>query len=974
MGDARSRGGFVSRRGEVAVLGRALDEARRRHGQIVLVSGEAGIGKTRLVQEFAGIPAPGSLTVLWGRCRTGETSPAYWPWTQIVDSISEQTAVPKLRRMVGSTAARLGLIAPSVAERLRIPIASPEATDRFHLCSAVQTLLRGASLRSPVLIVLEDLHWADQNSLLLLEVLAQDLRGQRILIVATYRDDEVGPSLAQALAELARLGVTRVGLRGLSAPDTAQLITMVSGQEPPDDLVERVHARTGGNPFFVTEVARLQSADEHAIPENVRAAIGQRLGRLSTLANELLMVASVAGAEFEFRVVAAVLADAGAERLLGALGEVRQAALVEPLLRRGDDVYQFRHVLIRDAIYESTSPDRRAHGHAAILRALERLSESWVDDHAAELAAHAARAELLVGSTAVVKYSRMAGERKMAAHAFGDALPHFERAWRARSPLPLDAEGADILAGLGCAQAATALRWNRQEGWTNLRRAVGYYLQAGDIHRAVDAATHPAIVPEAAADVSAVIEPMLLAAPRGSREEGWLRARLGAALYFETGNHSRARAAFERAHRVAEGHHDRPLELRTLAYETSVDHFHLRWPDVLTKSRRVMKLARRDDDLYSEVYARYRAAFALVHAGHTRDAKLEVEAGLAAAERLRDRGLLADSLSIAAWLAQLTGAWKDARAHGDRGLALAPQHLPLLYGRVMLEYETGDEPQARDYLRQLLEADRADSPYPIARVFTALPLAQTAAWSHDPAEADGALAAVRQVLERPASIPNAVVSVHMARALLSLCDRRAGEPEDELAFLAPFEPTIPTNWCIVLGRLLGRLARAAGQPRAASARFESALAFCRRSGYRPELARTCYDYADALLESGDRKERLKAAALAEEAERIAVELEMVPLAAQVMRFRARYRVRLERKPSGLTARELEILRLISAGKTNKEIALALFISTNTVANHVARVIAKTGASNRTGAAAYAVQNRLFESAAAGPLVPASAKI
>jgi DNA-binding CsgD family transcriptional regulator len=180
---------------------------------------------------------------------------------------------------------------------------------------------------------------------------------------------------------------------------------------------------------------------------------------------------------------------------------------------------------------------------------------------------------------------------------------------------------------------------------------------------------------------------------------------------------------------------------------------------------------------------------------------------------------------------------------------------------------------------------------------------------------------------------------------------------------------------MVMPRVLGSLAHAAGQSRRAIARFEAALAFCRRSGYRPELAWTCYEYAGVLLDSGTRADRLKAAALVAEAEQIAGALGMPPLAARLRDFRERYRLRLARKPAGLTTRELESLRLMAAGKTNKEIAQALGISTNTVAIHVAHVLAKTGASNRTEAAAYATRHHLFEAAAppARPAAPAATR-
>jgi tetratricopeptide (TPR) repeat protein len=651
-------------------------------------------------------------------------------------------------------------------------------------------------------------------------------------VVATYRNDEVGPRLVQATAELARVGVTPIALRGLSASGTARLMASTWGREVPMELARRVHARTGGNPFFVTEIARLQSADVNAIPDSVRAVIEQRLARLSPLERELLGAAAVVGRDFELRVVAAVLSDAGAERVLGALGRVLEAALVEPDPTSGAR-YHFKHELIRDAIYEGIEPSRRAGYHAAVLRALERLLPPSIDDHVAKLAAHAAQAELLVGPATVVQYSRLAGEQKLGAHAFEDALPHFERAWRTRNPVPLDAEAAAILAGLGCAQAATALRWNRQEGWDNLRRAVGYYLQVGDVGRAVEAATHPTIVPEAATGVATVIEPMLGAVARGTREEGWLRARLGAALYFETADRTQTRAAFDRAHQVAAAHHDQPLELRTSAYETSVDHFDLKWPDVLAKSRRVMLLARRGSDLHSETYARYRAAFVLTHLGQVADARVEIDANLAAAERLRDRGLLGDALYVASLLALLTGTWKEARAHLERGLTLAPEHLPLLHARVMLDHETGDESALRESLRRLQDVDRRAGPYPLAGVYTAIALAQTLETSRDCSASAGALAAVRTVLGRPVAIPNAVLTVRIAHALVCLHDVQAGDTEEDLDFVSRFESVVPIQWGLANGRLLGLLARAGGHRRRAIARFDEVLGFCRRSGYLP---------------------------------------------------------------------------------------------------------------------------------------------
>ena len=186
------------------------------------------------------------------------------------------------------------------------------------------------------------------------------------------------------------------------------------------------------------------------------------------------------------------------------------------------------------------------------------------------------------------------------------------------------------------------------------------------------------------------------------------------------------------------------------------------------------------------------------------------------------------------------------------------------------------------------------------------------------------------------------------------------ECETDLEALAPFESVMPTQWGLATGRVLGLLAHAVGQKRRAWNHFEQALAFCRESGFKPEtrldLSRLCC----RALDLGARDDRVKAALLLDEGEQIAVALGLEPLRKRIAAFRERYRLRLARNPAGLTTREFEVLQLLASGKANKDIAEALFISTHTVAVHVARVLEKTGAPNRTAAAAYAARHHLVE--------------
>jgi DNA-binding CsgD family transcriptional regulator len=243
-------------------------------------------------------------------------------------------------------------------------------------------------------------------------------------------------------------------------------------------------------------------------------------------------------------------------------------------------------------------------------------------------------------------------------------------------------------------------------------------------------------------------------------------------------------------------------------------------------------------------------------------------------------------------------------------------------------------------------------------VYAVIALSQRSYLWNDSTRSDAALRAARVVLERRPPIRLARVTSRISRGLVAVRRSRPDECEEELHFLEPFKGMILVP-CLVTDRILGLLAHGAGQTRRAIAHFEDALTFCRRSGYRPELAWTSYEYASALLDAAGRDNRQRAAILLQESQGLSLQLGMRPLVDAIAAFRRRYGLRLDRKPVGLTNRELEILGLLSLGKTNKEIADALCISSNTVAVHVARVLSKTGSSNRTEAAAYAARHHLI---------------
>src|SRR3990172_2782417 len=309
--DRLAGGVFVGREKEMDELRAGLEDALSGRGRLLMLVGEPGIGKTRTSEEFATYAGLRNAQVLWGRCYEGEGAPAYWPWVQVVRSYVHDRDPQALMSEMGPGAADIAQIISEVRDRLpglpAPPALEPEQA-RFRLFDSITTFLKNASRGQPIVLVLDDLHWADKPSLLLLQFLSRELRGARLLVLATYRDVEV------------------------------------RRQHPPA-LVEAVYRETEGNPFFVNEVVRLLVADGRlespeqvtswsvTIPQSVREVVGRRLDHLSEACNRVLTVASVIGREFELRVlerVAGVHGDApvSGDRLLEALEEAAGAPVI----------------------------------------------------------------------------------------------------------------------------------------------------------------------------------------------------------------------------------------------------------------------------------------------------------------------------------------------------------------------------------------------------------------------------------------------------------------------------------------------------------------------------------------------------------------------------------------------------------------------------------------------------------------------
>jgi tetratricopeptide (TPR) repeat protein len=441
---------FVGRERERADLRRAVEDARVGHGSFVLVAGEAGVGKTRLLQEVDAEADARGLRVLVGHGVRDEGQAPYLPFTEMIEQGMVTTRSPAiLRRALGEAAPEIARIVPAlrlVVPEIPAPLDLPPEQARRYLWLSMREFIGRAAEERPLLLVFEDLHWADESTLLLLEYLAPHLADMPVVIVGTFRDDEVEPSspLARILNQLVRERLaTRITLRPLTVEGVAALVAGLTGQQPPAAFVRGIYAQSEGNPFFAEEIyfhlAELGVLfDDHGqfrgdlrvedldVPSSVRMVVGERLARLSEATQRALVAAAVRGRVFESDLVERVAGELGGD-LLDAFDEAERARLIVPSKSESSG-YAFAHELIRQTLLADASTVRRRRLHVAIAAALEAIHADDLMTYAADLAYHLAQGRVGGRDGRLVRYLRMAGDRAMETAAYAEAGDHFAQA------------------------------------------------------------------------------------------------------------------------------------------------------------------------------------------------------------------------------------------------------------------------------------------------------------------------------------------------------------------------------------------------------------------------------------------------------------------------------------------------------------------------------------------------------------------
>lgn len=465
---------FVGRREELSALLGGLDDALAGRGSLFLIGGEAGIGKSRLLDELSQSARERGARVLWGRCWEAGGAPAYWPWVQSLRAYLQDRDPDRLHDGLRAVGAELATILPDLRELLP-ELPTPPSLEsleseaaRFRLFETLASFLVDIANAKPLVLVLDDFHAADEPSLLLLQFVAGHLRAAPILIAVAYRDVDLEPDtpLVSVLAELARERATRhLALSGLSAPEVGSLIESSAGMRPPEHSVAAIHRGTEGNPLFVGEVVRLLSSEGRLdsvsgaapealpLPAGVREVIGRRLRQLSEGCRDVLVLAAVLGREFAFSTLVHV-SRRTEEELLDALEEAL-AARVALDVPGVPDRLRFAHALIRDTLYGELGGPRRMRLHRKVGEALEALYADDREPHLAELAHHFFAAGNASGAAKSVEYARAAGDRAVRQLAHEEAVRLYGMALAAlgANRAATDELRCELLLALGGAQA-----------------------------------------------------------------------------------------------------------------------------------------------------------------------------------------------------------------------------------------------------------------------------------------------------------------------------------------------------------------------------------------------------------------------------------------------------------------------------------------------------------------------------------------
>ncbi len=988
---------LIGRQPELDTVERALHAAAAGSGSCVFLAGEAGIGKSRLVEELKLQTAADKFTILQGNCFEQSLAFPYAPWIDALRASFTSLGAAEIKKRLGPLAPEFMKLLPELA--LLIPSLQPSpalepSAEKYRLFESFARLVSSMSASGPVLFVLEDLHWADALSLELTQYLARRIHDQSFLLAGTYRSEEESPQLVRLLSELHRERlVQEIRLGPLNHAEVDQMTSALldTGDRIPAGFVDALLALTDGNPFFIEEtlknlakesradaLVQQKTLDELHVPHTIQWMVQQRFEQLPEATRRILVHASVLGQRFDFGLLQEITAE-NEEQLLKALRESLAAHLV---VQESADQFAFRHALTRDAVYSMSMLRERKAMHRMAGEALERLAETRTDAPTAQPAYHFYQAGVWQKA---MEHSQRAGERAQALYAPREAVTHFTRALDAarelRVPAPYSclrgrAQAHEVLgeferarsdyeSALECARQAA----QRRDEWQSLID-LGFLWQSRDWTRTGEYFERAHTLAGSLEDGARIAQSLnhigYWRAHGGQTREAHsdhkqalqlfteLNDRRGMAQTLELlgldsyilGEVVQGVAYCEQAVPILRELDDRPglaNVLSTLSFRARLDTEVMGQMDLqelAVLNEEALEISRRCDYRVGEAAALHEGAACLCRAGEYGRGWEYLRRALNIAEEIEHQELLVSVHLV----------WGTEFYLGLLALAEAREHL--------------------EAARRAAQA-RGSSAFIL---HTTASLAHACTMQRDLARAGELLDSVLQGdLPDAAGMSSLIRNCWAVRAELELA---LGRPAAALeiverllahtANLAQFGPQAVPR----LSQLRGHALVALGRMEEAVSEFEGAQVVARKQGQPSLLWQLCSDLGKAYQALGRRHEAERefssARAIVQDLANTLPEgplrehfvkqaLAAIPAAAVVTPRKAAMQ-----EFGGLTEREREVAVLIGRGKSNRQIAEALVVTVRTVEAHITRILHKLGFKSRTEIAAWAVGKGLVQ--------------
>ncbi len=927
-----------------------------------MLAGEAGIGKTRLALELRSLATEAGFLVAGATCYESDWSPPFALWSLALGEIQREA-------LEEQPSARLSVLFEAMPDLRdaraveRPPALSPEEAARVRAMDAVARLLLDIAHTKPLLVVVDDLQWADRTSLDVVAYLARFLTSAPLVVLGTYRSGAVGLEhpLARSLGELDRhAALSRIPLGPLSDDDALALVERLAGTVSPQ-VSAAIVRETGGHPFFITEVVRdlldagrdLSVPIEVGVPQGIRHAVAIRLGRLAPRTRRLLAVAVAFTRPFSFPVLAA-MTDLDEEDLLAALDEALRAHILRSV---GEERYEFSHALVRKTLYDEIGPSRRARLHRRIAQALERVYAGRELEQAGELASQYHASVFLPGAGHGIHYALAAAEQARAAHAPEQAVA----ALRAAKDLALDA-GPSLRAEIACRTAvAEAEALLLDDAARSAEEAIRLLEEGADgepvaefvvaVARPLQDATMLAWQLRAQGGQEAVIERLVergLSALGERRDLTWARLKLlerPKARDNAGPVHSGRWLGFDpEAVAIARASGDEDDYATTLVSQD---------PHTLAEVRELLERIERWVTPSAKISVFCTVVETLLRHGELREAVEVASRALEYSEAVGSLPGQVQAVSLRAFARERLGEFEAATTDARRADELLARlslgdptvRLPWLSMEARVQrWQQVDWAAFGRFFRDSALDSRG--PPSLDALLEAALAAEAFARAGEAAESRRLLGWVVPAIlaSEPTRMQHNGAVAFAGGALWEL-----GEAEHAAALrraaCAVIEAGVGDCWWTSNELTVARMSSLLGDLAEAEEWFERARKALEASGQRPLRAVVDYDEARHRLRHGlpaaasllavarDRFEELAMREWVERADRVADELGAG-------------------HPDGLTVREVEVLRLLAEGQTNAEIAATFVISVHTVERHLANAYRKIGAHNRAEATAY----------------------